>query len=114
AAVPSVRNRSASTPSGAGPATRCNPNRSSRCRLAMRDLVDRRQFLACAAGAVVAADGPAAATPVPKKVAAAVPVFTRNSHAEMIVGRLLEGYTLDGKGPRPGLKLVSLYVDQAP
>ncbi len=49
-----------------------------------------------------------------KKVAAAVTVYTHNSHADVIVSRLLETYTLDGKGPRPDLELVSLYTDQVP
>ncbi len=50
----------------------------------------------------------------PLRVAAIVTVFRRNAHAEMIAGRLLEGYNLDGKPPRPSLQLVSLYVDQFP
>jgi len=48
------------------------------------------------------------------RVAAVVTVFRRNSHAEMIAGRLIEGYNLDGKPPLPSLKLASLYVDQTP
>jgi hypothetical protein len=48
------------------------------------------------------------------RVAAVVTVFRHNAHAEMIVGRLVEGYNLDGKPPFPSLKLVSLYVDQTP
>ena len=50
----------------------------------------------------------------PLRIAAVVTVFHHNAHAEMIAGRLLEGYNLDGKSPRPTLKLVSLYVDQTP
>lgn len=52
--------------------------------------------------------------PGAKKVAAAVTVYTQNSHADVIVSRLLQTHTLDGKGPRPELELVSLYVDQFP
>jgi hypothetical protein len=54
-----------------------------------------------------AADGP-------KRIAAIVSVYHHNSHADMIVGRLLQTDTLDGKGPRRDLKLVSLYADQVP
>jgi len=43
----------------------------------------------------------------PKKIAAVVSVYTHNSHADLIVGRLLEGYNLDGKSAGPNLKLSS-------
>jgi hypothetical protein len=49
----------------------------------------------------------------PRKVAAAVTVYTRHSHADVIVGKILEGFHHDGKAG-PNLKLVSLYVDQFP
>jgi hypothetical protein len=51
--------------------------------------------------------------PEPKKVAAVVTAYHKWSHADVIVGKLLEGYHHDGKA-RPNLKLVSLYVDQFP
>jgi hypothetical protein len=49
-----------------------------------------------------------------KTVAAIVTEFRHNSHAEVIVGRWLEGFELDGMSPRPKSKLVSLYTDQVP
>ena len=52
--------------------------------------------------------------PPAKTVAAIVTVYRHNSHAELIVSRLLEGDTLDGKGKDSRLKLVSLYTDQRP
>jgi hypothetical protein len=48
-----------------------------------------------------------------KKVAAVVTVYRRWSHADVIVGKILEGYNHDGKAG-PNLELVSMYVDQHP
>jgi hypothetical protein len=57
--------------------------------------------------AVLSADEP----PI-KRVAGVTTVYRRNSHADVILTRLLETDTLDGQGRRPRLQLVSLYVDQ--
>jgi hypothetical protein len=46
-------------------------------------------------------------------VAAIVTEYRVNSHADVIVGKILEGYEQDG-GPGPDLKLVSLFTDQVP
>jgi hypothetical protein len=51
--------------------------------------------------------------PDPKPVAAVVTVYTRHSHADVIVGKVLEGPNYDGKNLY-NLKLASLYVDQFP
>jgi hypothetical protein len=51
--------------------------------------------------------------PDPRPVAAAVTIYTRHSHADIIVGKILEGPLHDGKNPYD-LKLVSMYVDQFP
>jgi hypothetical protein len=48
-----------------------------------------------------------------KKVAALVTVYRKWSHADVIVGKLLEGYHHDGKAG-PDLQVVSMYVDQLP
>jgi hypothetical protein len=45
-------------------------------------------------------------------VAVLTTVWHQNSHADVIAGRLLDGYSLDGQGEFPKLKLVSAYVDQ--
>src|SRR5207249_1503491 len=52
--------------------------------------------------------------PSAKNVAAIVTVYHHNSHADVIVSRLLQTDTLDGKGKDSPLKLVSLYTDQRP
>ncbi len=48
-----------------------------------------------------------------KKVAAIVTEYRRHSHADVIVGKILEGYDQQG-GPGPNLHLAGLYVDQFP
>jgi len=67
----------------------------------------------CLATAVRGADIHAApaARRVPQ-VAALVTAYFHNSHADVIVSRLLQTMTLDDKGERPAMRLVSLYVDQ--
>jgi len=49
----------------------------------------------------------------PKKVTAIITEYRKNSHADVIVGKILEGFNQDGK-EGPNLKLVSMYVDQFP
>jgi hypothetical protein len=49
----------------------------------------------------------------PKRVAAIVTEYRRHSHADVIVGKILEGYNHDGRD-RPRMRLVSMYVDQFP
>src|SRR5437868_5886652 len=48
------------------------------------------------------------------RVAVITTVWRHNSHADVIASRLVQGYTLDGQGEFPKLKLVSAYVDQFP
>lgn len=50
----------------------------------------------------------------PRKVAAVVTEYRHNSHADVIVSRLLLTDTLDGKGTPSPLRLASLYTDQKP
>jgi hypothetical protein len=48
------------------------------------------------------------------RVALVTTVWYQNSHADVIGGRLLEGYNLNGQGEFPKLKLVSIFTDQVP
>lgn len=50
----------------------------------------------------------------PKRVAAIVTHYTHNSHADVLVSRLLQGFNLDSQPPWPNLRLVGLYTDQVP
>jgi hypothetical protein len=56
---------------------------------------------------------PASSSPT-KNIAAIVTVYRHNSHADVIVSRLLQTDTLDGKGKDSPLQLVSLFTDQRP
>jgi hypothetical protein len=49
----------------------------------------------------------------PKKVAAIVTEYRLHSHADEIVGKILEGFDHQG-GPGPNLRLVGMFVDQFP
>ncbi|HVK09158.1 MAG TPA: hypothetical protein VM597_10315 [Gemmataceae bacterium] len=51
--------------------------------------------------------------PDPKPVAAVVTEYRRHSHADVIVGKILEGPNYDGKDLY-GLRVASMYVDQFP
>ena len=45
-------------------------------------------------------------------VAGITTLYQRNTHADVLIGRILDTDTLDGRGRSSDLKLLSLYVDQ--
>jgi hypothetical protein len=70
--------------------------------------MNRREFLSLA---------PALGAPAQshtRRIAAVVTVYRPNSHADVIVGKYLEGYNQDGRPPRPASRIASLYVAQTP
>lgn len=77
----------------------------------------RRDFLRLGVGAAAAsvAGWPACAedraSAEPKSVAAVITVYFQNSHADVLLTKILEGWQHDG-GPGPALKLASIYIDQ--
>lgn len=86
----------------------------------MRRLLPKFVLLLCAllsisdgVRCVLASDGAEVPARAPR-VAAVVTVYRPNSHAEMLVGRIVKGELLDNNSPTPKLNLVSIYVDQHP
>jgi hypothetical protein len=73
-------------------------------------MTTRREFLATAAAPLAAT---AQGAP-PKRIAAVVTEYRPNSHADVIVGKYLEGYRQNGQPPGPRSKIVSMYTAQKP
>lgn len=79
--------------------------------------VTRRAWLAAAAATATCSSMPwvtatdHSPTVTPKSVAAIVTAYERGLHADVLLGKILEGWEQKG-GPGPALKLASMYVEQ--
>ncbi|MBK9169879.1 MAG: hypothetical protein IPM24_20795 [Bryobacterales bacterium] len=67
----------------------------------------RRLFLSTAAA-------PLLAQGTPKRIAAVITEYRHNSHADVIVGKYLEGFRQNGQPPGPRNRIVSMYTAQVP
>jgi hypothetical protein len=74
-------------------------------------MTTRRAFVATAAAPLLAT--PEAAGK-PKRIAAVVTEYRHNSHADVIIGKYLEGFLQNGHPPGPRSRVVSLYTAQVP
>jgi hypothetical protein len=52
-----------------------------------------------------------ATDPKPKRVTGIISAYFKGSHADVLIGRLMEGWRVDG-GAGPNLELISVYLDQ--
>ena len=73
--------------------------------------MNRRTFLASSSAALLAA--PAAAGP-PKRIAAILTEYWLGSHADVVIGKYLEGYNQDDKPPYPRSKIVAMFTEHVP
>ena len=73
--------------------------------------MNRRTFLATSSGALLAA--PAAAQQ-PKRIAAVLTEYWLGSHADVVIGKYLEGYNQDDKPPYPRSKIVAMFTEHVP
>ncbi len=80
--------------------------------------IDRRAFLqatgaAATLGTVTVNVSGYEPEQIKKSVAAIVTIYKKNSHADVLIGKILEGWEQNG-GAGPNLTLASMYVDQFP
>jgi hypothetical protein len=73
--------------------------------------MNRRSFLASSSAALLAA--PATAGP-PKRIAAVLTEYWLGSHADVVIGKYLEGYNQDDKPPYPRSKIVAMFTEHVP
>ena len=67
----------------------------------------RRTFMATSAGL-------ASAQAAPKTIAAIITEYWLGSHADVVVGKYLEGYNQDDRPPYPRSKIVSIFTEHVP
>jgi len=68
----------------------------------------RRAFLSTAAAL------PLAAANEPKRIAAIITEYRAGSHADVVIGKYLEGYKQNDQPPYPRSKIVSMFTEQIP
>ncbi len=73
--------------------------------------MNRRAFLA-STGSIALAAVPE--SDAPKKIAAIITEYKLGSHADVIVGKYLEGFNQDDRPPYPRSKIVSMFTEQVP
>jgi hypothetical protein len=73
----------------------------------------RRTFLSSSATLAVSAAAGAQIS-APKKIAAIITEYRPGSHADVVVGKYLEGYNQDDRPPYPRSKVVSMFTEQVP
>jgi hypothetical protein len=73
-------------------------------------MTTRRAFLGTAAVPLFAQSGGGP----PKRIAAVVTEYRHNSHADVVIGKYLEGFLQNGQPPGPRSKIVSMYTAQVP
>ena len=77
--------------------------------------LSRREWIGRTAGSGLALGQGLAAFAAPRKrIAAIITEYRLDSHADVIVGRLLEGYEFNGPHQTPRVEVVSMYTDQVP
>lgn len=74
--------------------------------------MNRRTFLTSSSAAAFAGCGSAAAAP--KRIAAIITEYWLGSHADVVVGKYLEGYNQDDKAPYPRSKIVAMFTEHVP
>src|SRR5688572_21582018 len=73
--------------------------------------MNRRTFIASSASTAFAMNQ---ATATPKKIAAIITEYRPLSHADVIIGKYLEGFNQDNQPPYPRSKIVSMFTEQVP
>lgn len=75
--------------------------------------MNRRTFIGTSTAAFAAAQTSSPSGP-PKKIAAIITEYWAGSHADVVVGKYLEGYNQDDRPPYPRSKIASIFTEHVP